>query len=55
MIITTSSFTAGAAGNAVDLGFELIDGVRFAKLLLAGKAALTRVDDGCDRRYRQNH
>lgn len=33
MIITTSKFTSGAVGAAVDLGFELIDGVRFSNLL----------------------
>lgn len=33
MIITTSSFTSGAANEAIANGFELIDGFRFAKLL----------------------
>ncbi len=35
MIITTSRFTEGAASDAVSLGFELIDGDRFTKLLAA--------------------
>lgn len=33
MIITSSSFTSGAASEAVANGFELIDGKRLAKLL----------------------
>jgi len=33
MIITTSSFTSGAASAAMEVGFEIVDGTRFARLL----------------------
>jgi len=32
MIITTSTFTAGASADAISLGFELIDGEKFSNL-----------------------
>jgi restriction endonuclease Mrr len=33
MLITTSTFTAGAQASATELGFELIDGAALAPLL----------------------